>query len=1008
MKFSEVCIRYPVFTIVMSILIVIVGLIGYSRLPVSGYPKIATPEIGIHTTLSGASATYMQEQVSDVIESAVSTITGVDDVESNSQDGVSDVIIRFVPGVDLNSKMNEISNMVAKTTSQLPNGIVGPDINQADPNATPILSLFFYSNSMTITQLTDYINRYILTRLRKVEGVAQVPLFGNKEYAIRVWLRPQKMATLQVTVNDLIGAISSQNTLSTSGEIKSKDRVYPLMPQAKISDLLGFENIVVSHYQGKNIHLKDVADIKLGTNENTTASFMNGKKGVGINIIASSTANPITVANNVDNVLDQLRLSLPDNIHFKVGFNATKFLNKSIETTYETLIIAIILVILVVVIFIGSIKASLIPIITLPICLIGSFIFLYWMGFSLNILTLLSLILAVGLIVDDAIVILENIHRHIHLGLTPFEAAIKGSKEIGFAIIVITLTLAAVFAPIGFSEGLTGQLFWQFACTIVIAVLLSGFVAITLSPMMCAYILDENKSNKYSLWFNHYFDRFITMYSNKLAIWVSYKKTILAIFMLLIGLGLLITYALPKELAPEVDQGNITIPFNAVPNASFDYMKFHALEISNALSKTAEKENIIINLGQPNRYQGNANLVLKPWSERSKSQSEISNQLQSKVQNIPGITAAVAPPPPMGIGGQGGFAMELILVSQGSFEYLYHVAQTLMEKMKSNHGFKDIQTNIQFNELEYSVKLNRSLAADLGVNISDISSTLGIFTGNYLAGEFYYDNYPYDILLSSNFSNINSLKQLQMIYVKTSSGNMVPISSFIKPKMTVLPTVLSNYNQMHALHVMANLSENYSTSDAVDYMQSLLSKVLPDDVSYVWFGQTKNYLESANSMLQNLILALIFIYLLLSAQFGSFRQPLIILTTVPAALAGAVLFLYITGSSLNIFSQIGLIALVGLITKHGILITEFANQLLEKGQNKVDAIINASKARVKPILMTTAAMILGALPLVLDSGPGSEYGKQIGIVIIGGLMIGTCVTLFIVPVFYLLISKIDN
>ncbi|MBK2126230.1 efflux RND transporter permease subunit, partial [Fangia hongkongensis] len=834
MKLSEICIKNPVFSVVLSILILIVGFIGYSRLQVTGYPNITNSEIGIHTTLSGASSSYMQQSVSDVIENAVSSITGVEDIESNSQDGVSDVIVRFSAGVNVDEKLNQITNAVAKVASLLPEGVEGPDINQANPNSTPIIDLFFSSKKMKTTELTDYINRYILPNFKKIQGVAEVQLFGDEPYALRIWLQPQKMATLHVTAEDVLNAIATQNILSASGEIKTPSRDYALVPNAKIEDLDGFKRIVVTHYQGKNILLQDVAKIELGENQTSTASFLNNKQGVGIGIVPTDNANPLTVAKAVYHNLDQIKESLPDDIHYKVGFDLTSFLKASIDTTYETFVIAIILVVLVIIVFIGSIRASLIPIATLPICLIGSFIFLYWMGFSLNVLTLLSLVLAVGLIVDDAIVVVENIHRHIQLGLTPLEAAIKGMREIGFAILVITLTLAAVFAPIGFSQGLTGQLFWQFAFTMVVAVLLSGFIAVTLSPMMCAYLLKKDKTQGYSARLNIWVDKLSHFVAEVVNHILRYRVITLISFAVFILCGGLIYNMLPKMLAPQSDQGNITIPLQASPNASFSYMKEHALLVSHILSEQEEGVNTIINLGQPNTYQGNANLILKPWDKRDKTQSEIEAELQKKLANIPGIIASPAPAPPLGIGGQGGFSIEFILSTQNSFEYLYHVAQRIISAMQKNPNFIDIGTNIQFNESEYQANINRSLAADVGVNVEDISNTLAVFMGDYIAGKYYYDNYPYNIIVSSHPSNKNSLNALQSIYVPTSSGGMVPISSFISTKIKTIPTVLTNYNKEHALHIMANLKGDYSTGLAIDDIQQILKADLPNDVGYTW------------------------------------------------------------------------------------------------------------------------------------------------------------------------------
>ncbi|WP_395168127.1 efflux RND transporter permease subunit [Piscirickettsia salmonis] len=1003
MSLPDFCIKNPVVTVVISLVIILLGLIAYTRLSITGYPNISLPQVGVHTTLSGASASYMENQVSAVIEAQLANLTGVDFVESSSQPGVSDVLLQFKHGVNINQKVNEISNALAKVSSRLPHGIVGPEVHAANPNETPIISVFIADDKHNITYLTDYIKRYIQPQLQRISGVATVNASGSHNYAVRMWLEPAKMATLQVTVEDVINAIKSQNTLSQNGEIKTTSRTYPLIPDARINRVNDFNHLIISHSQNKNIRFDNIGSVGLGSDNNQSFSTYDGKKGVSIGVVPASNANPLEVAQSVYQSVKMLEEHLPEGMSIKVAYDLSLFLQSSIDSVYESLWVAAALVVLIVFIFLGSLRASLIPLLTLPICLIGTFFFIYLFGFTLNIISLLALVLAIGLIVDDAIVILENSYRYIQSGLPARQAAFKGTNEVVWPVIAISLTLVAVYAPLGLSQGLTGQLFWQFALTLIIAVVLSSLVALTLAPMLCAYWLSE-KENKFQQNISSVLNYLSVRYRLILSYCLSHRKVIIAgfIFILIAGYG---PYRqLPSELAPVTDQGYINIHFNGPTNVSASDMQSHVKSLGAVFAKQSNVSHFLINSGEPNTSQGQATLLLKPWGERKQSQEEISQQLAGKLSQIPGINAVIAPPPPLGIDGQGGFSLELVLMTPRSYQYLNQVATDLLKNLAHAPGLQGVTTNVKWDNFEYRAQVNRALAADLGVDTAEVTNTLSVLMGGYQAGDYYYNGYPYDIILQALPNHVAQLSDLQNIYVKTASDTMVPVSTLVNITQSTEPTVLANYNQLHSLHIMANLKSGVSMSDAISKISTICNKFLPDDVSYQFFGQTKSFLSSKNDMAENFILAIIFIYLFLAAQFGCFIQPLIILTAVPVAMAGAIFALSLTKGSLNLFSEIGLITLVGLISKHGILIIDIANKKLAEGYDKFEAILEAAQLRLRPILMTTMTMVLGALPLIFHGGAGAESRMQLGIVIVGGLVFGTFCTLVVVPVFYSLFS----
>ncbi len=1006
MRLSQICIERPVFAIVINLILLIIGYIGFDRLNVRELPKTEQFTVEINTTYTGASAELMENQVTIPIEDAIAGVEGIDVISSKSQQGKSSVVVTFIADYNISEGMNDIRDQLSRVRKTLPDDADDPVLKKADPNTSPSIYISFTDTKRDALALTDYIDRYIKTELQQVEGVGSVWVYGAREYSVRIWPNPLGMASRKVTVGDIQSVLLEQNQALPSGDIKSHYRNFVIDPDTKLQHVDEFKTLVLRDEKGKMVRLSDIADVEIGPLNEDTVVRVNEKPALVLAIVPQTTANPVDVSAGVKKRLDSFRKSLPEGMDFSISFDNATFIEASISEVYKTIYEAILLVVLVVFAFLGSLRSSVIPIVTIPLCLIATFGLIYLMGYTINTMTLLAMVLAIGLVVDDAIVMLENVFRHREEGMSALDAAKKGSDEIGFAIIAMTLTLAAVYAPIGFTPGFTGAIFREFAFTLAGAVVISGFVALSLSPMMCAYVLPKKlETTKYTQWLENFMHRLDEYYRKWITFFLHHRKSMVLSFLGVAMLGVFLFHSLKAELAPTEDQGAVFTVVTAPTNSSFRYLDEIMLSVQKVLANVSERENLVVVTGTGSTESGIAFLALKPWDERSQSQTSITHSVQSKLFKIPGAQIFAIDLPPIEGSGGGTTPIDLVVQMSGTYEELASVMDNLQKAITKYPGLNSVQTDLKMDSQQIEVKINRDLIGNLGIPFEDLNDALNIlFAGRHIS-DFESNGENYDVIVQLKEDLRASPDQINHIYLRAREERMVPLSAVVTLESIVRPNTLPHYNRMRSAHLTANLSPGYTLGEAVEALNDIAASILPVNSKTSWAGFTKDYLESSGAMLTTVFLSLIFIYLVLSAQFESFRDPFIIMLTVPFSIIGAVLFLQLVGGTNNIYTQIGFVTLIGLITKHGILITDFANKLAAQGVDKYEAVVQAAVTRLRPILMTTGAMVLGAVPLALASGAGAAARSQMGWVIVGGMLFGTLFSLFVVPVAYTFISR---
>jgi multidrug efflux pump len=1003
----QLCIRRPVFTISMCLILVIVGIIGFLRLSVREYPNITKPVVSVRTYFTGASAALMENQITTPIENAIATVSGVDAIRSTSMDGASRITVEFADGYDLNVGMNDLRDKIFAILRKLPQGVDAPVLSKSDSDSNPTVIIALTDPNENVLQLSDYVNRYVLPAIQQTDGVSDVRMFGSLKYAMRVELDPDKMAAQNVTVDDLINILNVQNVNVPAGSLMGQDRDYPVVANAQLRDPQAFSHLIVRNTNGVLTRFSDVANITVGAEDPNLAFRVHGVPGVALGIIPDSTANIVTVSDNIKQLIVKLRTTLPPQMKIFTVYDRSDFVKESINEVYKAIFLAVILVVIIVFLFLGSIRSTFIPIVTIPLCLISIFAVLYFFNYSINTITLLALVLAIGLVVDDAIVMLENIHRHIEEGMPPFDAALLGSKEIIFAIIAMTITLAAVYLPITFTNGLTGTLFSQFAVTLAGTVLLSGFIALTLSPMMSARLLKPMNSTKgYSKWLDTQLHRLMLGYKATLE-QVLNHRTLILVSLLVIGvLGWRLFATISTELMPTEDRAAIIASIDAPTNSSFAYTNNYAQQIEKIYSTIPEIKNYFMSIGGNQGASGGYSMVtLTPWATRHRSQQQIMQELSQKVKNITGVDVYLGNPSALTRGFSSNNAIDIRISSSADYQTLYALSHSIVKDLQDYPGMINLDTNLEMDNQEFNVAINRVLAADLQVNVQDINNAIATFLGGQVVGYYEFDSQDYDVWLQLKRDDLTDLSGINKIYVRSNAQKMIPLASLVTITPIVGPVSLPHYNRLRADEITGDLAPGYSLGDVLNYLQEFLPNHLPSNASFVFTGSSLDFLQAHNRMNMIFLLAIIFIYLVLAAQFESFSDPFIVLFSVPLSIVGALLVLRLTNGSLNIFSQIGLVTLVGLIAKHGILITEFANQLQAKGMAVREAVVEAAARRLRPILMTTGAMVLGALPLALATGPGAASRQQIGWVIVGGMLIGTFFSLFVVPSAYITFAR---
>ncbi len=1002
MTLPEVCIKRPVFATVLSLAILLIGAISFTRLAVREYPKIDEPVVNVETVYRGASADVIESQVSKVLEDSISGIEGVDVISSTSRSEASNVTVRFKLTRDPDAAAADVRDKVARVRGRLPRDIDEPVISKTEADAFPIMWLGFTSDKHSRLETSDYASRIIRPRLQTLPGAADVRVFGERRPSMRVWLDRAKLAAYKLTPQDVEDAIRRQNVEIPAGRIESRAREFAVLSQTDLATPEQFGAAVIRDAGGIQIRLRDVARVELAPASERIITRFNGRPSVSLGVIRQSTANALDLSKAATAAVKEIAKGLPPGMRLELSYDSAVFIDESARAVVKTITEAIVLVALVIFIFLRNVRATMIPLVTIPLSLIGAGMFLYAAGFSINTLTLLAMVLAIGLVVDDAIVVLENIYRYMEQGMTRLEAALKGTREIAFAVIAMTFTLAAVYAPLAFASGRTGKLFSEFALALSGAVLVSGFVALTLSPMMCSMILrHEAKHGAVFNFFERGFGRLTQAYRHGITRALDHRVLVLCAMLAIGGSSIVLFQFLRQELAPTEDRSVVFIPVSAPDGSTVAFTAGYMERIEKFYAETPETLRFFVMAGNPTPDNGFSVLALKPWSERTRSQQEVARSLMPKLQSMPGVLAFPLNPP--SLGGARGSPVQFVIMTQASYPELQSMVERMMDEARKNPGLVNVDTDLRLNQPELRVGVNREKLADIGVPVETVGRTLETLLGGRVVTRFKRDGEQYDVIVQVADADRTSPRDITDIYVRGRGGEMVQLANVLAVSEGVAPKNLNHFQKLRSATITASLAPAYTLGQAVDYMESTAKRVLPNVVTDL-NGQSREYQESAGSFMLVLVLAAIFIYLVLAAQFESFVDPFIIMLSVPLSLTGAFAALLLSDGTWNTFSQIGVVTLLGLITKHGILIVEFANQLQEKGRTIHEAVIEAAVLRLRPILMTTGAMVLGALPLALATGAGAESRHQIGWVIVGGMLVGTFFTLFLVPTAYSLLA----
>lgn len=1009
MSISDISIKRPVFATVLNILVVLLGVIAFEKLTVREYPNIDVPVVTVETIYVGANASIMESQIAQILEDSLSGVEGIDYLVSKNSSEKSQITVYFKLDRDADSAANDVRDRVGRVRGQLPTGIEEPIVSKVEADAQPIIWLAFSSDRHSALDVTEYADRRVKDPLQTVPGVASVMLAGEREYAMRIWLDRNKMAAFNVTPQEVEQALRQQNIEVPGGRIESVEREFTVLTQTDLNREVEFEDIVLRKSDNYLVRLKDVARIEQAAKSERVVTRFNGKSAVALGVVKQSVANPLSVSDGIQERLPKIRDALPEGMKVDIAYDSSVFISRSIDSVFTTIFEAVALVILVIFLFLRNLRATLIPLMTIPVSLIGVFSIMLLFGFSINTLTLLALVLAVGLVVDDAIVVLENIYRYIEEGMEPVKAAYKGMREIAFAVIAMTFTLAAVFAPVAFTPGRTGKLFSEFALTLAGAVIVSGFVALTLAPMMASKILrHETNPGKFYLKGEEILNRLTAFYKNLLSKSLAQTKIVAGVaFLTVAALGVLYKY-LPSELAPVEDRGFI-IGFAIAPEGSSTaYVDRYAKQIEAVYEGIPEKDRYFMITGFPSSTNSISFLRVLDWENRDRSTQAIANSIMGPMfGGIPGTMSFPMLPPSLG---QSIISrpIEVVVQTTQGYDELNTFMQALMGRVYTAGLFTQPDTDLKLNKPQLDIQVDRDKAADLGVAVSELGSTLETMMAGREVTRYKKGAEQYDVILQVEDEDRASPQDISQIYVRGDAGVMIPLSNLVTVKESIAPKELNHFNKLKSAIVQAGLAPGIDVEEGLAFIENAIDELsiemdIPVQVDYA--GQTREYKDSGAGLMQTFVLALLFIYLVLAAQFESFKSPLIIMLSVPPALLGAVIALWLSGGTANVYSQIGLLTLVGLITKHGILIVEFANQLQEQGSQKLAAVVDAASMRLRPILMTTAAMVLGAIPLALATGAGAESREQIGWVIVGGMTVGTLLTLFIVPAFYMLLAK---
>ncbi len=1005
MSLPELCVRRPVFATVLSLVILLLGLVSYQRLSIREYPRIDDPIVSVTTNYRGASAEVIESQVTKIIEDSLSGIEGVEQMSSQSRPERSIINVRFKLSRTPDSAAADVRDKVSRVRGRLPIEVEEPVIAKVEADSQSVVSIAVEAGTLNTLEASDYVNRYIKPRLSVIPGTAEVRVFGERLMAMRIFIDRTRLAAYRLTVQDVEDSLRRQNAEIPAGRIESDAREFTVVSQTGVQTVEQFSDIIVSNVGGYSVRIRDIANVVVGPVEERTISRFNGKPSLNIGIIKQAVANPLELSRDVRAEVEMINENLPHNMKLVIGYDTSEFISRSISSVFHTIGEAVLLVVLVIFFFLRSLRATIIPIVTIPVSLIGAFALMYLFGFTINTLTMLAIVLAIGLVVDDAIVVMENIYRHLEDGMSRRQAALQGSKEIAFAVVAMTLTLASVFAPLAFATGRTGRLFIEFALTLSGAVLVSGFLALTLTPMMCSQLLKHE--TKHSWLYNKIeagFEAFTHGYRRLLTAALGARWLVLAGWFVTIVFGLFLFTQLKSELSPIEDRGIIfgvvTAPQGSTPQYTSNQMR----PIEEFYGQVPEARAFTTISGNPTVVDGTAILRLKPWEEREKKQQQITEELRPKLAAIPGAQVFPINPPSLGQSARAA-PLQFVIMAQIPYPELQRLADRFLEEARKYPGAQNLQTDLRLNTPEVRVNINRDKLGDMGINVDNVARTLETMLGGRQVTRFKKDGQQYDVIVQVARLDRNSPADISEMYVRARNGAMVQLANIADVKEGVAPQSLNHFQRLRAVKITGTLAPGYALGEALEAFDAAAKVALGSSAQTALDGQSREYRASGSEIYFVFVLSLFFIYLVLSAQFESFTTPSVIMLSVPLSMTGALLTLLVTGGTLNIYSQVGLITLVGLITKHGILIVEFSNQLRAQGKDLMTAVIDAATMRLRPILMTTGAMVLGALPLALATGAGAESRSQIGWVIVGGMSFGTMLTLFVVPVAYSLLAR---
>jgi multidrug efflux pump len=1008
-KLSEISIRRPVLATVMSLVIILFGLVSYFRLPVREYPDIDPPIVSITTFYRGASPSVVETEITDVLEEQLATIEGVRTIQSSSQEQGSVITVEFELKRDVDEAANDVRDRVSRVGDALPAEADDPIVSKVDTNAQPIFWIAFSSDRHSELALSEIAELTLKDRLQRLPGVANVFIGAERRYAMRVWLEPQRMAAYGLTTADVERAVRLANAEIPGGRVEGEEREFSVRTRGELSTPEQFRQVIVSQEGTDLVRLGDIAEVEVGPEDERTIARFNGRPSIGLGIIKQKQASTVEVAAEVRNLIPEMSKLLDEGMRLDIAYDSSAFIEDSIEQVQETIFIAMILVVLVVLAFLKSFRATIIPAIAIPISLIGAFIALFFLGFTVNILTLLALVLSVGLVVDDAIVMLENVYRHIEMGKSRRQAALDGAKEIGFAIVATSLALVAVFVPVAFLTGNVGRLFNEFAAAMAFAIIVSTFVALSLTPMICSRILRPLHGGSQS-WASRSFDSFFVWlertYERLLQGAVRHPAIVLGAAALLVLLSGFAFTRLPRELVPTEDRGVAFGIVLAPEGATLDYTDRYMRQLEDILLPLPERRGLFTATGLgfngPGRVtNGFVFFGLKPRDERERSQQDIVASLFPQTFSIPGVLAFLINPPSLG-GRFSSSPVEYVLEAD-TYQELGTAVGKVMEKANELGYLINLDSDLRLNKPQLDITIDRERAAQLGVSVTDVGSALETLLGGRVVSDFKRGSKQYDVIVQLRPDERATPDVIPEIYLR-GEGGLVQLANVVSVRETVAPKELNHFNRIRSATITANLAPGATLGQALEDLDRIVDENLPSTVRREFSGQSREFRESSQKLYALFIFSIVFIYLVLAAQFESFLHPLTILFSVPLAVVGALFSLLLLGQSLNIYSQIGLILLVGLVTKNSILIVEFANQLRRQGREVREAVVEASRIRLRPILMTSFATIFGVLPIALGIGAGGEARMPLGIAVVGGMFFSTILTLLIVPVVYRLLA----